>query len=94
VKRERLKGFYVVGYNKQLCPAIGGYWCLIYSESNIQAFYQNKIKIIADPVRPFSKIAINLPGPPKGKTYLTLCEVKVYAGICMTFCIKCYGKFN
>ncbi|XP_060587158.1 receptor-type tyrosine-protein phosphatase T-like [Ruditapes philippinarum] len=79
--RRRLKSFYVVGYNKHLCLAANGYWCVIYDDSMQNKYLMEKIKITVDGTRSFSKIAINLPVH-DGLTYLTLCEVKVYAVGC------------
>jgi hypothetical protein len=68
-------------------------WCKIYDDKDHKRFNEDVIEIKVDAVKMFSVLAINLPKrrsplPDGDYVYLTLCEVKIYAGIKLVF--KCF----
>ncbi|XP_053395782.1 uncharacterized protein LOC123523370 [Mercenaria mercenaria] len=80
--KVRLKDFVVFGYSKTFCSNTDD-WCQIYNDTNLNMYMRDEIYILDDSKQAYSKIAINLPkhsgDPDNGFSYLTLCEVKIYA---------------
>ena len=74
--RERLQGFLVFGFNERDCQSEG---CKIYDDKECNQYGNGVIKIKVEQVHYFSKVAINLPKHKQEATYLTLCEVEIFA---------------
>ena len=81
--REPLRGFLVSGYNVRDCQ---NGWCKIYDDNGRNQYNKDKIEIKVEPVQSFSKVAISLPKHSSEDTYLSLCEVEIFAaGIALIF---------
>ncbi|XP_053395786.1 receptor-type tyrosine-protein phosphatase T-like [Mercenaria mercenaria] len=85
-REYRLRNFLIFGYNKALCRKADEYWCEIYDDRGLDVYKNDVIRIKVDTNLTYSKIAVNVPKQrtvqDKEFTYLTLCEVKIFADAC------------